>query len=244
MGMSEENGKLCFNCSKNSKNPITSVVMDACLLADGCIWFDDKLKITKLELKQENSQDDKLKILITKLFYFFQMVHATEHVYCFVLLSAAINGTKGTKLFDFINKAHRFKVYLKYLQVNDLLITDDERGILVGGFWKVDHNKALRATTKIFEHIASASNAEEWFENIYCAGIKRIIQHPRLKSIIEPYVEMAQNLGKDITSLVGRSEARTADAVIKRQLNISCKSFGITSVRNWIECQSMAGAMH
>merc|ERR1712176_333386 len=102
--MSWEDNGLCFNATRNSTNPVTASIMSA--LADDYatskLWMNREMTEMKLTVDgQEFSPDDaafdtKLRVFMTCLLYFFEMVHATLHVYAYIMLEAASTATPNS----------------------------------------------------------------------------------------------------------------------------------------------------
>merc|ERR1719383_1421231 len=115
MGLSTgEDGELCWDASPSSTNPITASVMSALdYKTRAKLWFSADLQVLRLEIgegeiydsqKDAEEFDKHLVAFMTPLLYFFEVCHATLHVFTYIMLGAANTATFGTEMYDFVKQ--------------------------------------------------------------------------------------------------------------------------------------------
>jgi len=204
MGLSTgEDGKLCWDASPSSTNPITASVMSALdYKTRAKLWFSADLQVLRLEIgegeiydsqKDAEEFDKHLVAFMTPLLYFFEVCHATLHVFTYIMLGAANTATFGTEMYDFV-KQYEPNIFLKYQEVA-LLLFNKKNGLLCGQAWNpVDYDKCMKAAKDVFELYAGQSSAQEWFENVFCAGNKLIFRNELLLPQARNYVPVFKKL--------------------------------------------------
>lgn len=259
MGLSVDEGWVVFDATKNSKNPLTSMIC-GCLpddYATAALYISEDWENVHVKEGGQVYQPDhpkfdvKLRIFITTLMYFFQIIHATLHVYAYIMLGAATQATTGTNVDSFMNQ-YEEKILTKYLEVTKLLITKPNAkspGLVVGGFWPADYNKAMVATRKIFDHIASAKNAQEWLDKIFFAGNDDLKHNMHLLPQCRPYVGLTQSLAHKTVKQIPLNDREYVDVHLRKYLaNTGGKNYGslfaLDSFQEWVECQTMMGILH
>merc|ERR1712200_147289 len=122
------------------------------------LWFSSDLKDIGLEIngKIYDSQDDAelfdkyLVAFVTPLLYFFEVCHATLHVFTYIMLGAANTATFGTHMYEFVRQ-YEPNIFVKYQEVR-LLLFDEKNRLLCGEAWSpVDYDKCMEAAMKIFK---------------------------------------------------------------------------------------------
>lgn len=258
MGLSVDDGWVVFDATKNSKNPLTAQIC-GCLPDDYATaalyisedWQNLHLKVGGKVFQPEDSQFDvKLRIFITTLMYFFQTIHAVMHVYAYIMLGAASQATTGTQVDSFMNQ-YEEKILTKYIEVTKLLITKPgaPKGQVVGGFWPANYDKAMRATRMIFDYLASAKNAQEWFDKIFLAGNADLKHNMNLLPQCRPYVSLTQSLAHNTVKQIPLAERELVDVNLRKYLsNTGGKNYGslfeLSNFQEWVECQTMMGILH
>lgn len=255
MGMSYEDDGLCFNATKNSSNPITASAMSALPddYATAKLWLSTDLTQMRLQVDgQEFSPEDeefdvKLRIFMTCLLYFFELCHATLHVYAYIMLEAASVATTKTELDAFMEQ-YREKVFLKYQEVA-LLLLKEKTGLLVGGYWTCDGEKAAQASQDIFAHIASQTNAVDFFRNVMCGGVPQIYHNRKILPQARQYVPMMQDLAVNVNGKIPTTTLETINKDLgKYFMHTAGKGrsgwFEMETFQEWLECQGMMGILH
>lgn len=264
MGLSFENGQICWNASKRSKNPITAAVMGALSYQPAVMYFSQDLRPTHLVLDGEFGKytpdhpefDTKLRAFITPLLYFFEVVHATLHVWTYVMLNAAEYATWQTDMAGFVHQ-YEPNIFLKYQEVA-LLLFKKKGGVLTGHMWKnVDYDNCMAAAKKIFEHMSAQRNSRDWYENVFCAGCPQLIDNDAALPLAKPYVRMfeslsAQTMKRLRTEVEDQYFVRLQDINDRLVENLNLVDgkeddetfFGLKNFSQWIECQGMAGVLH
>lgn len=255
MGMSAEDGGICFNC-QDSSNPITAKVMAALTIDHNAkLWLSKDLKEIKIftDGKTYDINADfqafqvQLRKVMTCILYFFELAHAVLHVYAYIMLEAASFATFDTVLGKFMSQ-YQEKVFVKYEEVA-LLLLKKKTGLVVGGYWKADQDKALKAAQDVFAHYAKQNNAREFFDNVFCAGFDDIIHNRHLCPQSRQYVEMMGNLAQNVVSEVPYDDRMHINRNLRSYLRYTHGEdktgfFNMTSFREWIECQGMLGILH
>jgi len=256
MGMSYEDDGICFNC-ENSTNPITAKIM-AALTADHAntkLWLSNDLKEIKIftDGKTFDINEDfdafqvQLRKVITCILYFFEMAHAVLHVYAYIMLEAASFATFDSDLGEFMGQ-YREKVLIKYEEVA-LLLLKKKTGLVVGGYWKADQDKALDAAKDVFAHYAKQNNAREFFDNVFCGGFEELIHNRKLSPQSRQYISMMGDLAQNVVSHVPVRDRLHINNQLRSYLRYTGGKdetgfFSMTSFREWIECQGMLGILH
>lgn len=263
MGLSFEDGQLCWNASTESKNPITAAVMSALNYQTAQLYFTPDLIPTKLVLEKDGAYapdhpdfDTKLRAFITPMLYFFEVVHATLHVWTYVMLNAAEHATFATEMEGFV-KQYEPQIFVKYQEVA-LLLFNRKEGLLCGQLWQnVNTDNCLKAAKQIFELLSAQRNSRDWYENIFCAGLPQLIDNDMALPLAQPYVKMFENLSsKTMQKLRQKVEdqyfvdLQDINDRLNQYLNL-CDAkadtetmFGLSNFSQWIECQGMAGVLH
>jgi len=258
MGLHVEGDWLVFDATKNSKNRLTAMIC-------GCLpdtYATGKLYVSKdfqnlyvmqgndgVKYTEDHEQFEvKLRTFITTLMYFFELVHACLHVYAYIMLGAATHATTSTDMEDFMGQ-YQQKILTKYIEVAKLLITDDGKGLVVGGYWPADPKKSLAATTEIFKFIASAKNADEWLRNIYLGGNQELYENKNILPQCRPYIALTQKVAN---SSCGKCPNKDMKEVNKKLCEYMDRTggndadglFKLTNFSEWVECQTMMGILH
>lgn len=209
MGMSAENGGICFNC-ENSANPITAKVMAALSTdhSNTMLWLSNDLRQIKIITDGQTYDIDEdfdafqvqLRKVMTCILYFFELAHAVLHVYAYIMLEAASFATFESDLGDFMGQ-YREKVFLKYEEVAILLLKK-KSGLVVGGYWKAHQDKAYAAAKDLFAHYAKQNNATEFFNNVFCAGFEDLIHNRKICPQSRQYIGMMQDLAQNVVKHV------------------------------------------
>lgn len=264
MGLSFEDNQLCWNASPESKNPITAAVMSALSYQTARLYFTPELIPTKLKLARESEDytpdhpdfDLKLRAFVTPLLYFFEVIHATLHVWTYVMLNGAEHATFATDMAGFVSQ-YEPQIFLKYQEVA-LLLFKKKGGLLCGKAWKnVNVDNCLAAAKLVFEHMAAQKNSRDWYENVFCASIPQLIENDHALPLAKPYVKMFEDLS---SSTMKRLRQQVEDQYFVRLQDINDRlveylqlcdgkddsetMFGLTNFSQWIECQGMAGVLH
>lgn len=263
MGLSFEDGQLCWNASTESKNPITASVMSALNYQTAKMYFTPDLVPTKLVLEKEGAYDPdhpefdtKLRAFITPLLYFFEVVHATLHVWTYIMLNAAEHATFATEMESFVNQ-YEPQIFVKYQEVA-LLLFSRKNGLLCGKLWqKVNTDNCLKAAKQIFELMAAQKNSRDWYENIFCAGLPQLIDNDMALPLAQPYVKMFEKLS---SKTMQRLRQKVEDQYFVHLQDINDRlvqylnlcdgeedtktMFGVSNFSQWIECQGMSGVLH
>merc|ERR1712038_2003292 len=264
MGLSFEDHQLCWNASPESKNPLTAAVMSALSYQTARLYFTPELIPTKLVLEGEEEDytpdhpefDIKLRAFVTPLLYFFEVVHATLHVWTYVMLNAAEHGTFATDMEGFVSQ-YEPQIFIKYQEVA-LLLFKKKGGLLCGKAWQnVNVDNCLAAAKKIFEHMAAQKNSRDWYENVFCASCPQLIDNDHALPLAKPYVKIFEDLS---SRTMTRLRQKVEDQYFVRLQDINdrlveylqlCDGkddsetfFGVSNFSQWIECQGMAGVLH
>lgn len=263
MGLSYEDGQICWNASTQSKNPITAAVMSALSYQEAKLCFTPALMPTKLVLTGEGEYtpdqpefDTKIRAFITPLLYFFEVVHATLHVWTYVMLNGAEHATYQTEMAAFVSQ-YEPQIFVKYQEVA-LLLFKRNGGLLCGKAWQnVNVDNCLAAAKQIFELMAAQKNSRDWYENVFCASLPQLINNDSALPLAVPYVKMFENLS---SKTMARLQKKVEDQYFVRLQDINerlveylqlCDGkddsetmFGLTNFSQWIECQGMAGVLH
>jgi hypothetical protein len=263
MGLSFEDNQICWNASTRSKNPVTAAVMSALSYKTACLYFSPDLMPTVLELEGEGKFtpdhpefDTKLRAFITPLLYFFEVVHATLHVWTYVMLNAADFATFATDMAGFVHQ-YEPNIFLKYQEVA-LLLFKKKGGVLTGGLWKnVNYDNCMAAAKKIFELMSAQKNSRDWYENVFCAGCHQLIDNDAALPLAKPYVQLFEKLS---SQTMNRLRQEVEDQYFVRLQDINDKLvehlnlvdgkeddesfFNLKNFSQWIECQGMAGVLH
>lgn len=262
MGLSFEDGDICWNASKHSKNPITAAVMSALSYQGAKLVFSAQLMPTKLEVDgQEYAPhhpefDVKVRAFVTPMLYFFEVVHATLHVWTYVMLNAAEDATFCTDMAGFVSQ-YEPQIFVKYQEVA-LLLFKKEGGLLCGRAWQnVDVDNCLAAAKKVFELMAAQKTSRDWYENVFCASLPQLIQNDYALPLAKPYVKLFEDLSEKTMARLQKkvenqyfvrlqdiNERLTQYLQLSDGKNDSESFFGITNFSQWIECQGMAGVLH
>lgn len=258
MGLSYEEGWVVFDATKNSSNPLTKLIC-GCLpddYATASLFISEDFNEVLIKEGGQTYQPDhakfdvKLRIWVTCLMYFFEIIHAVMHVYAYIMLGAASQATTGTEVDDFMNQ-YEEKILTKYLEVTKLLITKpgETKGLVVGGYWPANYEKAIAATTKIFNHLASAKNAQEWFDKIFLAGSDDLKHNMNLLPQCRPYVDIVQSLAHKTMKQIPVNDRELVNVNLRKYLsNTGGKNFGslfgLQNFQEWVECQTMMGILH
>jgi len=263
MGLSYEDKQLCWNASTESKNPITASIMSALNYQTCQMYFTPDLVPTKLVLEKEGAYtpdhpefDIKLRAFITPLLYFFEVVHATLHVWTYVMLNAAEHATFATDMAGFVHQ-YEPQIFLKYQEVA-LLLFKRKGGLLCGAMWQnVNVDNCLAAAKKVFELMSAQKNSRDWYENIFCAGLPQLIDNDNALPLAQPYVKMFERLS---AQTMNRLRQKVEDQYFVHLQDINdrlveylslCDGkedginyFALSNFSQWIECQGMSGVLH
>lgn len=263
MGLSFEDNQICWNASKQSKNPITAAIMSALSYTGAKMFFTPELVPTKLEVMGDGEYtpdhpqfNTKLRAFITPLLYFFEVVHATLHVWTYVMLNGAEHATFCTAMADFVSQ-YEPQIFLKYQEVA-LLLFKRKGGLLCGEAWQnVDVDNCLAAAKKVFELMAAQKNSRDWYENVFCASLPQLVNNDYALPLAKPYVKLFEDLS---SKTMARLQKKVEDQyfVCLQDINNrlveylqladgkddSNTMFGLTNFSQWIECQGMAGVLH
>eukprot|EP00494_Astrolonche_serrata_P031707 UN31976 len=225
MGMSYENKKLVFNATKSSTNPLTAKLMSLLPYAKSKLWISEDLQDISVEVSgkmykpHDKGFDENLRVFITSLMYFFEFIHATMHVYAYIMLGAANQATVGTDLQNFMDQ-YQDKILTKYLEVAFLLL--NKGGLVTGGYWKVnDEQKAVNASTYVFKYLANAKNAKEWFNKIFLAGCPKLIHNVRILPEARPYVSMMESLAFETNSRIPKIQQKIIDKGLVKYFSLT-----------------------
>lgn len=259
-GLSFEEKQICFNATKNSKNPMTAKIF-------GC-FKNENFAISKVYIKPDFSEltlfvnDEEVKydkndiskwdravsIFITSIMYFFELQHAVLHVFAYVMLGAALHAVEDTPLADFMRQYNK-QVLIKYIEVESLLL--NKNGIVAGGVWPVDGDLVGACTTQLFIHFASASNAKEWFYNICLGGVAELKDNKHILPECRNYLELFDDMSTDALKLIPEASRKKINLGIKKYLGYTAGveqfpngHFKINNFCDWIQCQSMMGIYH
>jgi hypothetical protein len=263
MGLSFENGQICWNASPKSKNPITASVMKALSYQHASLYFSQDLMPTALKLEGEEQItpdhpefDIKIRAIITPLLYFFEMVHATLHVWTFVMLNAAEHATFATDMAGFVHQ-YEPNIFVKYQEVA-LLLFKKKGGVLTGSYWQnVNYDHCMAAAKQIFELMSAQKNSRDWYENVFCASCPQLIENDAALPLAKPYVQLFEKLS---SQTMKRLRQEVEDQYFVRLQDINDRMveylnltdgkeddetfFGLSTFSQWIECQGMAGVLH
>lgn len=264
MGLSFEDGHICWNASKQSKNPITAAVMSALSYQGAKLIFNAELVPTKLVLMGDEQEytpdhpefDIKIRAFVTPLLYFFEVVHATLHVWTYVMLNAAEDATFCTDMAEFVSQ-YEPQIFIKYQEVA-LLLFKREGGLLCGKAWQnVNVDNCLAAAKKVFELMAAQKSSRDWYDNVFCASLPQLIHNDFALPLAKPYVKIFEDLS---CKTMARLQKKVEDQYFVRLQDINdtlvrylqlCDGkddsetmFGLTNFSQWIECQGMAGVLH
>jgi len=272
MGLStvEDGGgetKLCWDASPSSTNPITASIMSALdYKTRAKLWISADLQDLGLEIgedaemiydSRQNAEDfDKhLVAFITPLLYFFEMCHATLHVYTYIMLGAANTATFGTEMYGFV-KQYEPNIFVKYQEVA-LLLLNEKSGLLCGHAWPADYDKCMKAAKDIFALFAGQSSAKEWFENVFCAGNNAIIRNelllPQARNYVPVFKLLSSGAIERLRKKLNQHYFQSMAGVNEKLLTYLSKTDGDDSAstmftmhdfENWVECQGMAGLLH
>jgi len=256
MACSVEDGGIVLDC-QNSTNPITAKVMEALTIdrADVKLWLSNDLMDIKIYADgveydiYEDAEGFQIQLrkVMTCLLYFFELAHAVLHVYAYIMLEAASFATFDSELGDFMGQ-YREKVFLKYEEVA-LLLLKEKTGLVVGGYWKADQDKAFAAAQDIFALYARQKNAAEFFNNVFCGGHEEIIHNRKICPQARQYISMMENLSQNVVSQVPLEDQMSIDNQLRTYLRYTAGKdktgyFTMTTFREWIECQGMLGILH
>lgn len=263
MGLSYEDNQICWNASKHSKNPITAAVMSALSYKGAKLCFTPELVPTKLELMGDGEYtpdhpkfDIKLRAFITPLLYFFEVVHATLHVWTYVMLNGAEHATFCTDMAGFVSQ-YEPQIFIKYQEVA-LLLFKKKGGLLTGQAWKnVNVDNCLGAAKKVFELMAAQKNSRDWYENVFCASLPQLVNNDYALPLAKPYVKIFEDLS---SKTMTRLQKKVEDQYFVRLQDINDRlveylqladgkddsetMYGLSNFSQWIECQGMAGVLH
>lgn len=270
MGLSTETGpggkvQLCWDASPSSENPITASVMSALdYKTRAKLWISENLQHLSLEVggevydSQENAEefDKHLVAFMTPLLYFFEVCHATLHVYTYIMLGAANTATFGTEMYDFV-KQYEPNIFVKYQEVA-LLLFNKKDGLLCGQAWNpVDYDQCMKAAKDVFELYAGQSSAQEWFENVFCAGNKLIFRNelllPQARNYVPVFKKLSNGAIEKLRQKLDEHYFQSMAGVNEKLLTYLSKTDGADSAatmftmhdfENWVECQGMAGILH
>jgi len=261
MGLSthEVDGKdwVVFDATKHSSNPLTALIC-GCLpddYATSKVWISADFKELYLEEGKEKYTpenpkfDVKLRIFITTLMYYFEIIHAVLHVYAYIMLGAAGQATHGTPCDSFMNQYEQ-KILTKYFEVSKLLITKPGgKGAVVGGYWPADYRKAMNATKEIFQHLAKPKNAQEWMDQLFLAGNPDLKHNMNLLPQCRPYVGLTEGLAHQTLKNISLENRTQIDAGLVNYFSKTAGKnkngyFNISSFKEWVECQTMMGILH
>lgn len=271
MGMhyDQESDQYCFDATKNSPNRLVSLVFEAFEDDYACskLYFSRDLTEVVLEVDGKSYTESmgdvfhkKLRVFITCMLYWFQVCHATLHVYIYVMLGCANKAVYTTKLQDFV-KQYEPNILLKYLEVKFALFGGQD--VLKGGkdSWKVTDPAAVDiAALEIFKTMASARNSRDWLRHVFLAGCSEMINEPEIQQQAKQYAAMLPHLS-DATMDALRKQydsnadfveeiAETSDVLVDYLRHTDGGEdamqnyFGINTFQDWIECQGMAGILH
>jgi len=262
----DADGKLCWDASPLSTNPITASIMSALdYKTRAKLWISADLQDLGLEIgeeviydSQKNAEefDKNLVAFITPLLYFFEVCHATLHVYTYIMLGAANTATFGTEIYDFV-KQYEPNIFLKYQEVA-LLLFNEKTGLLCGQAWNpVSYDKCMKAAKDVFAHYANQSSAKEWFENVFCAGNEAIISNklllPQARNYVPVFKQLSTGAIEKLRKKLDQHYFQSMAGVNERLLTYLSKTDGDDSAstmftmhdfENWVECQGMAGLLH
>lgn len=267
MGLSTgEDGQLCWDASPSSTNPITASVMSALdYKTRAKLWFSADLQVLRLEIgegeiydsqKDAEEFDKHLVAFMTPLLYFFEVCHATLHVFTYIMLGAANTATFGTEMYDFV-KQYEPNIFLKYQEVA-LLLFNKKNGLLCGQAWNpVDYDKCMKAAKDVFALYAGQSTAKEWFENVFCAGNDAIIRNekllPQARKYIPVFKQLSNGAMEKLREKLNHHYFQSMAGVNEKLLTYLSKTdgddnaasmFTMHDFENWVECQGMAGLLH
>jgi len=254
MGMHSEDNLVVFEATRNSRNPLTAKIFEALpkdyATARFCIKDDFSscyLEIEEMIYHQDTPEfEEKLVVFITNLLYYFELIHATMHVYAYVMLGAANHATWETPATNFID-LYEEKILTKYIEVEKTLLS--KGGIVAGGFWPADYEKAMEASTYIFRHLSSAANSQEWLENVWFCGDSELIENKHLLPQARPYANMMAELASQTVLHISEKERQSVnkslndffDHVQKHDVQ---RFFNMNTWEQWIQCQGMMGITH
>jgi len=192
-GMHHEEGKFCFDATKNSPNELNAAIFshfdEGYAMSKLC--FDEALTTCALTLfdkggakeyrhadksdpdhTQKNHDFERaMRVFITGATYHMEMLHSVLHVYIYIMLGAANQAAQGSAIQKFL-KPYERQVVGKYLEVAALLLGDS--GLMATG-WNVKYPEKVNETAlKIFKFYAKLNNSEDWMNKFFFAGSPEI----------------------------------------------------------------------
>jgi len=259
----------CFDATKTSPNRLASLVFAAFEDDYACskLFFSRDLTEVTLEVQGQTYTESmgdvfhtKLRVFITCMLYWFQVCHATLHVYIYVMLGCANKAVYTTKLQDFV-KQYEPNILLKYLEVKLALFGG--LNVLMGGAnsWKVTDTHAVHvAALEIFKTMAGARNSRDWLRQVFLANCPEMMAEPEIQKEAKKYSNMLPHLSDatmdalrkqyDTNSEFVEEVAQTSDELVNYLRHTDGGEdamqnyFGINTFQDWIECQGMAGILH
>merc|ERR1711963_1292948 len=101
-------------------------------------------------------------LITSTLMFYFQCVHATIHIFHFMMVSGLYTVTRGNSKQEAFASPYVPNIVLKYEEVKSLLIS--ETGALVKGFCPQSRPQLLEALAEMISLWGSCSGSQEFVE--------------------------------------------------------------------------------
>lgn len=254
-----EPGRLCWDATPNSPNPLVAAVMDAMEYkgknyAIASLCMDENLENMEVIIDGDGTYphdhelfDHKIRAWVTCMMYFFESIHGSLHVLTFTMLQAVESAFEGSG-YEGLIEQWQINVGVKYTEVAVILLKPDH-GVMTGEFWQVNSDKFLAAAPEVFKLLAAQPTAQAWRENIFLSGDPNLINNPNLLPQLDWYIPMVESAADRITAKIPAKKLKKIDAGIKEYFSITAGEgkeghFGYGTFHSWLQAQSMAGMLH
>lgn len=213
--------------------------------------FDDR---TGKELKVDSHDRKKYaSSAIFNIFYFASSVHATIHVFHFLLTSAMVEATKDFDAMHKLALAYSRNVRNKYIQVGQLLITDPAAdpandSSLITGMHGIGGSQAVRPILEeLLNSWGETSTATHFFRDMMNVSEQKmdkagiLVEFRKHLDLVQPFsIDIRRSLQR-----IDSSKYNDAQRNLNEYLD-NCGSFksNINSVQSWFEMMSVTGIVH
>lgn len=263
---SDDKKRLCISSftSEDTAHPNFFQKLTGCLVKTFDrfrIVLDDKLNVESVTSYRYSStmgwqpivleHEAQVNLITSTLMFYFQCVHATIHIFHFMMVSGLYTVTRGNSKQEAFAAPFVPNLILKYEEVKTLLISNT--GALVKGFCDGNRSQLLDVLGELLASWGRCGGSKQFVDKfLFAAALDAQIHNLADESVWVPEFRSQADLIPDFASDVSKHmqnnkdyAASETDSALKSFLaDCGDDVFAVDGLHQWLELMSVTGMLH
>jgi len=190
-------------------------------------------------------------LITATLMFYFQCVHATIHIFHFMMVSGLYTVTRGNSKQEAFTAPFVPNIILKYEEVKTLLISNT--GALVKGFCDGNRPQLLGVLRELLSSWGKCSGSKQFVDKFIFAAALDAQTHnladesvwvPQFRSQTDLIPDFASDVSKHMQNNEDYAASETDSALKSFFADCGNDVFAIDGLQQWLELMSVTGMLH